>query len=1104
MSTPPSVTAAARARTGRYGLADTGPRFALLMTVVVASSVRMLDGVLAPDPDDTPGDPLGCLLAAGMDPDGRNLDNLLVTMRRPEALAECMAGVPTVEYWKGIAATAALLAVAALVYWWQPRLRERWRRTVPAESLDTDGSLGPELRALRELAGVTSGVRFRVDPTRTTSGAVVYGRFGEYTVCLHAGLLVRRATDPEGFRAVVLHELAHIRNRDVEYASASTALWRAFVVLALLPYLWHEGTLLVDGLTGRTASPFWPGVASMLTRSVLAGLLLVGLVHLARADLLRRRELYADARAVSSGAPASAWDHRDRDSAVATSVRRVTALLRTHPSWAERRRALAEPGRLSGVGPLAMLLVGASGTLLVNTAGDVVPRASTSEGGAWLTTAFLAPVLYVALARSVTAAQVSGRKESGLRSGLWLGCGLVLGELANGKHSTDWLGPEPGFLLGLLLTAAVAAAWSAQCTHLALGLARTWLRRAAGLLNLLVTAVLLWGGLYWWYAVGWYQAMGVYSQAEEYRDMVRQLSPGSWEAFSRELSAITQAMPTLTTLNAGVLLLVAAPVLWIFPLVLRVSTSAASGLRRTLGAGVAGGLLCWVLLFAVNLFQRHRRPATWAERTGPYLFVHRWLLIAAVLAACLLTAAAVAALSRHLWLPRALAAVAVTQLFGYAAIFVMFSADGCLGPFSAFVDRCAWVPPAGWPFARRIALNALTPAVLLAACAAVGGAGVRGVVGRLVRLRRRQPEQAAGPGADGVTPGAPMTADGVTPSTPATADGSAPHAPVTANRVALGSPVTASRAAPHAPEAADRAAPGAQVTTGRSAPSASTPTDDTTPHAPVANPSTPDTHVPADKATPSASATADGTTPHAPAAADPDTPDTQVTPDKGAPHGPVVAPVSRWRRLAPAGAVVALVVPTLLLTAAAHSAPAKSSSAEKVGAAGVPGDTVTDLVEAAPRARSARIRAWQALAWLAHGGLDHFAAINRSAGRFSEALLAAMEKPGPNGEARVEKTEFHRICGTLVRRTEDAMAYFPVPDQRIQKKWSETLTALSHHASTCRDATAPGDETYQTDAERSQAFTKSVEGVQNTTEALGELLTEVEKVALPANKRGDT
>jgi Zn-dependent protease with chaperone function len=971
------VAAPSSTRTGRYGLADTGPRFALLMTVVVASSVTMLNTVLAPEPNDTPGDALGCLMAAGMDPDGQNLDNMLATMRHPEALVECMAGVPTVEYWKGMAATAALLAVAALVYWWQPRLRERWWRTVPAESLDTDGSLGPELRALRELAGVTSGVRFRVDPTRTTSGAVVYGRFGEYTVCLHAGLLVLRATDPEGFRAVVLHELAHIRNRDVEYASASTALWRAFVVLALLPYLWLQGSLLFDGLTGRTTSPFWPGMASALTRSFLSGLLLVGLVHLARADLLRRRELYADARAVGSGAAPSSWTHRDRDGAVATSVRRVTALLRTHPSWAERRRALTDPGRLSGVGAMAMLLVGVSGTLLANAVGEMVPRLSTAEIGAWLTTAFLAPVLYVSLARSVTAAQASGRSASGLRSGFWLGCGLILGEFSNGRRGIDWLGPEPEFLLGLLLTAAVAAAWSAQCTRLALGLARTWLRRAAGLLNLLVTAVLLWGGLYWWYVVGSYQTMGVYSQVEEHRDMVRQASPGSWEPYSRELSAIAQSLPTLTTLNAGLLLLVAALVLWIFPLVLRVSTPAASGLRlrRTLAAGVAGGLLCWALLLVVYRLQHERRPATWAQRTGPYVLVHAWLLIAAVLAACVLTAAVVAALSRRLWLPRALAAVAVTQLFGYAAMVVMFSADGCLGPFSAFADRCAWVPGAGWLIARLVALNALTPAVLLAACAAVGGAGVRWVLGRLVR--------SAWP----------------------------PRRP------------------------AERAAPsGENVAT---------------------------------------------------------------------PNAPGAAPGSRWRRLAPAGAVVALVVPTLLLTAAAHTATTKSSSATKVGASGRPGDTVTDLVDAAPRARSARVRAVQAGAWLGHGGLDHFGAINKSVKDFGNALLAAAKKPGPNGKVSVEKKEFHRICGTLVRRAENAKAYFPVPDPAMQKKWSETLAALSRHGNTCRDAMAPGDEKYRTDAERSRAFTASLDGLQKAMEALEPLLTEIEEAAAPAIERGD-
>ncbi|GAB2990623.1 hypothetical protein GCM10023080_065440 [Streptomyces pseudoechinosporeus] len=963
MSTPVPVQATQGPRLRGYGLTDTGPRFALLMTVVTASSVSMLNTVLAPEPNDTPGDALGCLMAAGMDPDGRNLDNLLITLRHPEALAQCMSGVPTLEHWKGMVATVVLLVVAALVYWWQPRLRERWRPTVPAETLDLDGSLATALRELCELAGVTSGVRFRVDRTRTTSGAVVYGRLGEYTVCLHAGLLVRRATDPEGFRAVVLHELAHIRNRDVVYASASTALWRVFVVLALLPYLWSEGWLLLDGLTGRTTSPFWPGLASSIAYSVVSGLLLVCLVHLARADLLRRRELHADARAVSCGALPSAWAHRDRDGAVTTLIRRVTALLRTHPSWAERRSALAEPGRLSGVGALAMLLVGVSGTLLVNAVGVVVPQLSTSKGGALLTTAFLAPVLYVSLARSATTAQASGRMESGFRSGLWLGCGLVLGEFVGGSHGNEWFGPEPGFLLGLLLTAAVAAAWSAQCSRLTLDLARTWQRRAAGLVNLLVTAVVLWGGLHWWYLTGWYQSMGVHSQTEWYREVARQTSPsGDWQPYSRELSAIAEAMSTFGTLNVGVLLPGAAIALWLFPLVLRAST-VASGLRlgRTLLAGVAGGLVCSATLFAVYRFQHGRRPLTWAERSGPYFSVQVWLLMAGFLVACLLTAAVVAALSRRYWMPRALLAVVVTQLLGYGTLLVTMSVGGCLGPFRTVQDRCVWLPDAGWLIVRVIAQMTLAPTMLLAACAAVGGAGAGWVVRRLVSRRTT------------------------------------------------------------------RAAGRATVTAG---------------------------------------------------------------------------PGSRWRRLAPTGAVLVLAVPMLLILAA-QTTDTKKSPAGKAGASGAPGDTVTDLVEAAPRARSARIRSAQAAAWMAHGGTKHYEGIGDSLTELGEALTAAAKQPDNDGKIKLEEKKFRHICGTMARRADDALAYFPVPDQNIQKEWSTSLAAVSRHSRTCRDAMTPGNDRFKTEEDRARAFSASLEDLLKASDKLSPTLSRIKKVAEPAIERGD-
>jgi Zn-dependent protease with chaperone function len=966
MNTAPAEAVPRAAFPRHYGLADTGPRFALLMTVVTASSVDMLNDVLAPIPNDTPGDALGCLLASGMDPDGRNLDNLLSTMRRPEALQECMSGVPTLEYWKGMVGTAVLLVIAALVYWWTPRLRERWRRTVPVETLDADGTLVVALHELRGLAGVASGVRFRVDPTRTTAGAVVYGRFGQYTVCLHAGLLVRRVRDPEGFRAVVLHELAHVRNRDVDYASASTALWRVFVALALLPYLWYSCGLLLDGVTGRKDSPFWPGLASAISYQVLTGLLLVGLVHLARADLLRHRELHADARAVSSGAQPSAWTYQDREGAVAGPIRRVTALVRTHPSWAERRRMLAQPARLSGVGALAMLLIGVSGTLLVNMLGNVVPQLGTATGGAWFTTVFITPVLWVSLTRSVAAAQVSGRAQTGIRAGVWLGCGLVLGELASGNNGTAWLRPGPVFLLGLFLPAVAVAAWSAQCTRLALAVAPKWPRRAAGLFNLLVSAVVLWGGMYWWYGTGYYQSMGVYSQSAEFRAQMMGSSSGSWQPYAHDLAAITRTMPTVSALNASLMLQCAALLLWLLPLSLRAAAASASGLRlgRTIAAGVAGGLGGWAVLLVVLRFQHERRPASVAGRLGPYAVVHGWMLIAGVIAACLLTATVVAAVSRHLWMPRALLATAVAQLLGHVATFALTSADGCLGPFSALGDQCHWVPKAGWVVMTLTAQFALTTGMLLAACAAVVGAGV----GWAVRgMLRRQAEQ---------HPGSPLT-----------------------------------------------------------------PT-----------------------------------------------------------------PSSRWRHLAPASAAFALAVPMLLLVTAAHipMGGTKTSSAVRAGTSGASDDTVTELLDGAPEARTARIRSAQAAAWLAHGGLDHYEAIGKSIRELGDALVAAgKQKPGANGQVKLDGDMFARVCGTLTKRADAALAYFPVPDESNQKTWSKSLAELSRTSRVCVAALTPGGDTYKTQTDREKAFWTALDELMRAERALPPVMDDIKKAAQSAIDRGD-
>ncbi|MFF8918728.1 hypothetical protein ACF08M_36835 [Streptomyces sp. NPDC015032] len=80
---------------------------------------------------------------------------------------------------------------------------------------DPDGEIHAVLRQLATVAGLDHLPRVIVDPAAVSGGAVVFGSNRRPAIRLHGGLIVRRHTDPERFRAGVLHEYAHIRNGDI-------------------------------------------------------------------------------------------------------------------------------------------------------------------------------------------------------------------------------------------------------------------------------------------------------------------------------------------------------------------------------------------------------------------------------------------------------------------------------------------------------------------------------------------------------------------------------------------------------------------------------------------------------------------------------------------------------------------------------------------------------------------------------------------------------------------------------------------------------------------------------------------------------------------------
>ncbi|MFF4381115.1 M48 family metalloprotease [Kitasatospora sp. NPDC001547] len=698
---PPEPPAAAPVLDPRVLPAGTALRFGLLLLSMVAAGHHMLTTLLELVRKGRAAE-YACELAAGFDPNGDFLTQLGTGPGTDPALRACLAAAPDDPRWPVPAALALVLLAAAALYLLLPRWRRRSRRLEPV-----DGQLRAELLRLAEQARLPVVPEFVVDPGRLGSGAVVFGHPRRRTVCLYAGLLVTRVSDPAGFRAVVLHEFAHIRNRDVDLGYAVTALWRVFALLVALPFVVVVGGSLVGaefGLFVGADRVFWPAGRAPLVRETATAVGMALLVVLARADVLRHRELYADADAVALGADRRVWDVRDPAGPAA----RLARLWRAHPTWAQRRRALEDPAALFTLAPLQTFLVGAAAV----TIALLLPPFAGGTGRVWLAAVPTALVLAVAAWRSTAYAAHRGTAgPDGLRAGLWLGAGLVVGELVvDITAGGSWLPAHPPVLLVLLLGALAYVPWLVQCARLGLGRGRVAAVAAAAGAVLVAAA-----GLAWWSGGGHLYTAGDVLGRGGTRELVVQQFPGGWERHRAELEWIATVLPRLGADGATWAFVAAAGALWALPYLLWL-LGGHRGLGRAVRRGLLGGVLCVAGVLAVKAALYADRPPP-GERGGGFVLRYVSWLTVAVWAGVVVTAVVVALVSRRLWLVGALVAAGVAQACALVAVFVLMSADGCLGPLRTIGDSCLWVPESGWPLVQVLA-GPVLPALFGAASAA--------------------------------------------------------------------------------------------------------------------------------------------------------------------------------------------------------------------------------------------------------------------------------------------------------------------------------------------------------------------------------------------------
>ncbi len=700
--------------------AGTTLRFVLLVVLILVSSV-VLTAVATPrTTEGVPG--TACDLAAGVGSGSSGLAGGLQVAENGsgQAYQECLhhyehASLPWIAGGIGL-----MLACALLGFWLLPRWKVRRSRLVPVR----DPGLAAELADLVGRAGLPEAPGFVVDTVATTANAVVFGHWRSRTVSLHGGLVARRHDDPEGFRTVVLHELAHIRNGDVGITYAAEALWRAFAVVVLLPAVvvsvFPQGSRSGAGAFVRVWRSYWRTELPWL----LQLLLLTALVLLARADVLRTRELYADLDASRWGGVRSLpWTSAGPapTGGARAALPRFAALWRTHPAWGERAESLLDPAPLFGVRGTTMFLTGAAaiGTVVgieVVASGLSVEGAWVEPVTAWSVAALVTGIAGVALWRSVVHAVLTGRRmPTGLRAGLWLGLGLAAGELTGfAGFGNGWPPPAPYVLLLLVAGSAALTWWTAQCAALWIGTCRGRSPRRIQLLGLAAMLVVFGGWFDWWFADGYLLLRGGPLITAIARQSAGVLSGSA--AQEHRIRGLLPALALLTEVLRAPVLPLSGLLLWLFPLTAwtrrRVgrppvwAAAAVPGgdltadrwlgpppLREALVPGATGGALAVCAMAALRLWLHGQDPDARFTSISA-LTTTLWLLLALCASVAITAVLAYFRASRHPMMV-ALCAAGTAMLAGLVGTFGMGATDGCLPATAVLGTTCGWKTQ-GW------------------------------------------------------------------------------------------------------------------------------------------------------------------------------------------------------------------------------------------------------------------------------------------------------------------------------------------------------------------------------------------------------------------------
>ena len=196
-----------------------------------------------------------------------------------KAQAECQIPVRKLEKEAALYAfgnVGAILLAALLIHVLFPFVSIRLRGLTPVTEQPNMAEVSDYIKGICAEIGMVKIPQLLLQPGSRAIGGRAFGCFGHYYLALPAGLVILFDTDRPAFRAILLHELAHLRNGDVDQT-----------YISLFASCTYAGAMLI------TAFLFWSG-DNFATGWRSLGLSL--LVYLTLTGIIRSREFYADLR----------------------------------------------------------------------------------------------------------------------------------------------------------------------------------------------------------------------------------------------------------------------------------------------------------------------------------------------------------------------------------------------------------------------------------------------------------------------------------------------------------------------------------------------------------------------------------------------------------------------------------------------------------------------------------------------------------------------------------------------------------------------------------------------------------------------------------------